>query len=55
MLLNKLLLVKNWEYEQQLKVFVLAMPFFKLANMPLLMTISQTSQMIHASLYVKHL
>ncbi len=35
--LNRLLFVKNWECRHHLKVFVLVMPFLRLANMPLLM------------------
>jgi hypothetical protein len=37
MLLNKLLIVKNWEYWHHLKVFGFDMPFLKLVNMPLMM------------------
>lgn len=37
MFLNRLLLVKKWECKHHLNVFVLHMPFLKLANLPLLM------------------
>jgi hypothetical protein len=37
MFLNKSLVIKNWGYWHHLKVFFFAMPFFKLANMPLLL------------------
>ncbi len=36
MFLNILLLVKNWECMHHLHVFVLVMPFLRLANLPLL-------------------
>ncbi len=37
MFLNKSLVIKNWGYWHHLKAFFFAMPFFKLANMPLLL------------------